>query len=229
MRSSLPSNKGGVDVQYALSLAYNTTATYYTTGGHGPVVSGSGAPNQGPTANEPYLEQLHYLLGLPDEDLPAILSTSYGTHEQLVPVSYANQTCNMFAQLGARRVSVIFASGDSGAEGPCFFNSSTNKTRSLPNIPASCPFVTAVGGTHDVNPEKAVSFSGGGFSKVFPRPEYQDDAVRQYVDKLGDKWKGLYNQPGRSVPGVAAQAVDFVYADYGRHRKSNGTRFVSQI
>ena len=118
MRSSLPSNKASMDVQYALSLAYNTTAMYYTTGGHGPVVSDADPPNQGPAADEPYLEQLHYLLGLPDEDLPAILSTSYGTHEQLVPVSYANQTCNMFAQLGARGVSVIF-------------NNSTNKTRPL--------------------------------------------------------------------------------------------------
>ena len=216
MRSSLPSNKASMDVQYALSLAYNTTAMYYITGGHGPVVSDADPPNQGPAADEPYLEQLHYLLGLPDENLPAVLSTSYDTHEQLVPVSYANQTCNMFAQLGARGVSLIF-------------NNSTNKTRPLPNFPASCPFVTAVGGTHDVNPEKAVSFSGGGFSKVFPRPEYQDDAVRQYFDKLGGKWKGLYNQPGRGVPDVAAQAVDFVYADHGRHRKSNGTRFVCQI
>lgn len=218
-----------MDIQYALSLAYNTTATYYTTGGHGPFVSGADPPNQGSAANEPYLEQLHYLLRLPDEELPAVLSTSYGTYEQAVPVPYANQTCNMFAQLGARGISVIFASGDSGVGGPCVSNDGTKNTRFLPDFPASCPFVTTVGGTHEVNPEKAAGFSGGGFSEVFPRPEYQDDAVRQYFDKLGSKWRGLYNQQGRGVPDVAAQAVDFVYVDHGRHQKSNGTRFVSQI
>ena len=228
--SFLPSHKASIDVQYALSLAYNTTATYYTTGGHDPSVSGAvDAPKHGNPANEPYLEQLHYLLGLPDKDLPAVLSTSYSTPEHKVPVSYANQTCNMFAQLGARGVSVIFASGDSEVRGPCSSHNDINNKEPLPSFPASCPFVTAVGGTHDVNPEKAASFSGGGFSEVFPRPEYQDNAVRQYFDKLDNEQNRLYKQRGRGVPDVAAQAVDFLYVDHGRHRKSNSTRFVLPI
>lgn len=226
--SSRSSKEAGVDIQYALSLAYNTTATYFTTGGRGPFVPEADQPNRGNSANEPYLEQLHYLLGLPDDELPAVLSTSYGEYEQTVPTPYANETCNMFAQLGARGVSVIFASGDSGTGGSCVSNDGSNRTRFLPVFPASCPFVTAVGGTHGTNPEEAVDFSGGGFSELFPRPKYQDEVVRKYFDQLGDKWDGLYNRQGRGVPDVAAQAVDFVFVDHGRYQKFTGTRFVIQ-
>jgi tripeptidyl-peptidase-1 len=45
----------------------------------------------------------------------------------------------------------------------CFTNDGTNQTKFIPLFPASCGFVTAVGGTRFV-PEHAVSFSGGGFS-----------------------------------------------------------------
>ena len=63
----------------------------------------------------------------------------------------------------------------------CQTNDGTNITRFLPAFPASCPFVTAVGGTVGVNPETAVSFSGGGFSNYFARPSYEDDAVEKFL------------------------------------------------
>jgi tripeptidyl-peptidase-1 len=82
-------------------------------------------------------------------------------------------------------------------------------TRFTPNFPASCPFVTTVGATKYVNPEIAAEFSSGGFSERFPRPRYQDDAVRAYLKILGDQWKGLYNPQGRAFPDVSAQGVGF--------------------
>lgn len=226
--SSLPSTKASLDIQYALSLAYHTNATYYLTGGRGPFMGGVDQPSLSGFSNEPYLEQLRYLLDLPDEDLPAVLSTSYGEYEQIVPMIYANVTCNMFAQLGARGVSVIFASGDSGVGGSCVSNNGTGRTRSLSPFPATCPFVTSVGGTYGANPEKAAGFSGGGFSELFQRPTYQDKNIQKYFGRLGDRWNGLYNPNGRGVPDVAAQAKDFVLADHGHFRKLSGTRFVLQ-
>ena len=226
--SSLPSFEAGMDIQYALALAYNTNATYYTTGGRGPFVAEVDQPNLGSSSNEPYLEQLHYLLNLPDEELPAVLSTSYGEYEQIIPTSYANVTCNMFAQLGARGVSVIFASGDSGVGGSCVSNDGTGRIRFLSSFPSTCPFVTSVGGTHGVNPEKAVHFSRGGFSELFSRPAYQDESVGDYLDQLNDTWGGLYNPYGRGVPDVAAQAENFVFVDHGHYVKMGGTRFVIQ-
>lgn len=92
----------------------------------------------------------------------------------------------------------MFSSGDDGVgAGDCLTNDGKNIKRFQPNFPgaffasrisrcvvmltgwmllfsriASCPFVTTVGGTIRVNPEVAVSFSGGGFSNYFTRPRY---------------------------------------------------------
>ncbi|KKK25020.1 hypothetical protein AOCH_000629, partial [Aspergillus ochraceoroseus] len=229
--SSKASTEASLDIQYAISLASNTFATYYTTGGRAPFVpEGDGATaEEDESTNEPYLEQLHYLLSLPDTELPAILSTSYGEDEQSVPESYANATCNLFAQLGARGVSVIFSSGDSGVGGSCMSNDGTNSTRFQPIFPASCPFVTSVGGTYEVKPERGISFSGGGFSDRFPRPAYQDASVDTYLESLGGKWEGLYNRGGRAIPDVAAQASNFVILDHGRRLKIGGTSAAAPV
>ena len=69
--------------------------------------------------------------------------------------------------------------------------------------------ITSVGGTNGENPETGVSFSGGGFSNYFSRPLYQEAAVTQYFEYLGDQNAGLYNPNGRGFPDVAAYAVAF--------------------
>lgn len=106
----------------------------------------------------------------------------------------------------------------------CQTNDGKNATRFLPEFPASCPFVTAVGATYHVEPERAVAFSSGGFSDFFPRPTYQDAAVKQYLGILGDRWTGLYNPEGRGIPDVAAQGYNFTVIDQGRQLKVGGTR-----
>ncbi|KAL2865847.1 S53 family peptidase [Aspergillus lucknowensis] len=221
--SSIGSSEASLDVEYAISLAYSPLATYYTTAGTAPFLPEVGESSEDESTNEPYLEQLHYLLNLPDEDLPAVLTTSYGEDEQTVPEPYSDATCNLFAQLGARGVSVIFSSGDDGVGGSCLTNDGTNMTRFQPIFPASCPFVTSVGGTYGTNPEKAIDFSGGGFSDRFPRPVYQDASVGGYLTKLGSKWDGLYNPAGRGIPDVAAQANNYLIVDHGETYKTGGT------
>ncbi|KAL4897740.1 peptidase S8/S53 domain-containing protein [Aspergillus ambiguus] len=198
--SAQSSTEAALDIQYAASIAYNSITTFYTTAGRGPLVPEIGQPDPNNTSNEPYLEQLHYLINLPDEVLPAVLSTSYGEDEQSLPASYLEATCNLFAQLAARGVS-----------------------RFLPAFPASCPFVTSVGGTYGINPEKAIGFSGGGFSERFARPSYQDASIKEYFNVLGDKWEGLYNKEGRGIPDVALQAKNFAIIDHGAMLKTGGT------
>ncbi len=136
----------------------------------------------------------------------------------------SNQTCSLFAQLGARGISVIFASGDTGVGSACQTNDGKNTTRFLPIFPAACPFVTSVGGTHHVEPEVATYFSSGGFSDRFPRPAYQDAAVTRYLGILGNKWEGLYNPAGRGFPDVAAQSQNFTVVDRGLEIRVGGTR-----
>ena len=83
-----------------MALAHNIQTIFYSTGGLGELVPDLDQPNASNNANEPYLDQLHYLLSLPDNKLPTVLSTSYGEDEQSVPEAYANATCSLFAQLG---------------------------------------------------------------------------------------------------------------------------------
>lgn len=225
--SSLTSVEASLDVQYAVSLAYDSLTTFYTTAGRAPFVPEVGQSKDDESLNEPYLEQLHGLLNLPDEKLPAILTTSYGEYEQTVPRAYSLAACNLFAQLGARGVSVIFSSGDSGVGGSCLTNDEKNKTRFQPIFPASCPFVTSVGGTSGSHPETAVDFSGGGFSDRFRRPSYQDASVTKYLEKLGGRWKGMYNRQGRGIPDVAAQAQNYLIIDHGEKIRIGGTRYVA--
>lgn len=77
--------EGNLDTQYAFSLSYPANGTYYNTGGLGSLVVDLDMPTQQDNQNEPYLDFLHYILALPDDQLPTTLSTSYGENEQSVP------------------------------------------------------------------------------------------------------------------------------------------------
>ncbi|KAK3297407.1 peptidase S8/S53 domain-containing protein [Chaetomium fimeti] len=202
--------EANLDIQYAVAMSYNTPVTYYSTAGRGPLVPDLDQPDPNEVSNEPYLEFFSYLLKLPDNKLPQTLTTSYGEDEQSVPRPYAEKVCQMIGQLGARGVSVLFSSGDTGVGSACQTNDGKNTTRFLPIFPAACPYVTSVGGTRYVEPEQAASFSSGGFSDIWPRPSYQDAAVSNYLrDHLQGRWKGLYNPEGRGFPDVAAQGVAY--------------------
>ncbi|KAH9162130.1 hypothetical protein EDB89DRAFT_2104352 [Lactarius sanguifluus] len=57
--------------------------------------------------------------------------------------------------------------------------------------------VTAVGGTVHI-PEVAASFSGGGFSDYFERPNWQNRAVQSFLESLPKgAYAGLFNPAGR--------------------------------
>ena len=79
-----------MDVQYGLSLSYDTPSVYYSTGGLGELIPDNDQPNASDDQNEPYLDFLSYILSLPDDELPKTLTTSYGEDEQSVPEPYTN-------------------------------------------------------------------------------------------------------------------------------------------
>lgn len=139
---------------------------------------------------------------LKQKSVPYTITTSYGDDEQTVPLDYAQRVCSELAQLGARGVTLLFSSGDSGvgANGTCTSNDGTNTPEFLPGMckavlqvllfkkigtysstafPASCPYVTTVGGTRDFAPEQVAYdtsngyVAGSGFSNYFAQPSYQ--------------------------------------------------------
>ncbi|KAH9172024.1 subtilisin-like protein [Lactarius sanguifluus] len=196
-----PGIEASIDVQYASAMAYPTTIIFYSIGGMERWSADSGEPLPG----DADLESLDYLLK--KMDIPQTISISYGSYERDVPREYAMAVCILFAQLGARAVSVLFPTGDDGVGEDC--EDELGDVRFVTEFPASCPYVTAVGGTTDYDREVAAPFSGGGFSDHFPRPVYQDVAVSAFLVRQGTQYSDLYNPGGRGIPDIAAQASKF--------------------
>lgn len=197
---------------------------FYSTGGRGGLVPDLNFPTPESNLNEPYLDFFKHLLDQKDAStIPHTISISYGEEEQTVPATYARAVCDQIAALAVRGVSVLSGSGDWGPGSTCQSNDGKSTTRLLPFFPASCPWMTAVGGTTGYAPEKAVSFSGGGFSDLWPQPWYQKEAVSGYLSQLGDRWKGLYDPKGRGFPDIAAQGTDFLVVVKGAQQPIGGT------
>jgi tripeptidyl-peptidase I len=199
--------EANLDIQYTVSISYPIPNLYFSTPGRPPYI-----PDLDVVENdsEPYLDWLNWILK--QDDIPQTITTSYGESEQTVPLSYRKSVCNLFAQLGARGTSVLFSSGDSGPGWSCLSNDGKNTTKFLPTFPAACPFVTSVGGTVGVKPERAVYFSSGGFSETWPMPDYQKAAVTAFYKNHPDSWKPwekYFVKGGRGFPDVSAQGEDY--------------------
>ncbi|KAI9439510.1 subtilisin-like protein [Lactarius indigo] len=205
-----PNNPGleaNVDVQLTEGLTYPTPHIFYVTGR-----SKNG---------DVFLAWLIAVLSEPF--VPQTITTSYGHYEKVYPMDYAFHVCLLFAQLGARGTSVLFASGDDGVGEDKACKTKGGTARFVPIFPATCPYVTAVGGTTSFDPEVAASLSGGGFSEYFLRPKYQQQAVSTFLDDLGRKYSGLYNPFGRGVPDIAAQAMAIPFFFKGAEKMAIGT------
>jgi hypothetical protein len=59
------------------------------------------------------------------------------------------------------------------------------------------PYVTSVGGTTGLasDSEVASDFSGGGFSKLYPTPQYQRSAVRAFLGREGPQMDYARGRP----------------------------------
>ncbi|KAF8270543.1 subtilisin-like protein [Lactarius quietus] len=201
-----PGLEANVDVQYASVMIYPTPIIYYSTG-RGPL-----------SETDPYFAWLDFILE--KTHIPQTISTSYAEYERNFPLDYARTVCDRFAELGARGVSVLFATGDTGVgQGNCEIK---GRRRFLPTFPATCPWVTSVGGTTDF-PEVAAELSVGGFSDYFLRPDYQDEVVPTYFESLGNQYAGLYNVTGRGIPDISAQALNIPIFLSGQYLLAIGT------
>ncbi|KAI1868901.1 hypothetical protein JX265_006880 [Neoarthrinium moseri] len=164
--------------------------------------------------------------------------------------AYQKRQCNEYLKLGLQGVTFVFASGDAGVgnypqpygfDGP---NGCLGPKDNLfnPTWPNNCPWLTNVGATKVYRgytvfePESAVFdpgrvnySSGGGFSNIYPVPDYQKIAVDRFfkdhepvypaysgliadadnytlpnITALAGNSGGIYNRMGRGIPDVAA-------------------------
>jgi len=174
-----------------------------------------------------------------------VISTSYGYNEHDLTPAYEQRQCAEYMKLGMMGSSILYSSGDYGVAGnggqcidptspPAGINATyTNGSYGIfnPSFPASCPYVTAVGATQVKNntniiqdlvtktqPEMAcetVIYSGGGFSNVFPLPDYQKSAVRTWFAEHpppygADRFNN--SQQTRGFPDISANGANYVVA-----------------
>ena len=123
-------------------------------------------------------------------------SKQISTYEEMLLL----RSLSRFMKLGLQGHSIFFASGDTGVGLNAFDDLCLgwNKTIFSPGWPNNCPYVTNVGATKlypnqsVTDPESAVVdlpgqpwpfpfSSGGGFSNIYPRPDYQGHLVDKYL------------------------------------------------
>lgn len=201
-----------LDVENIVGIAHPLPVTEFLTGGSPPFVPTVGQPTPADNNNEPYVPYYRYLLSRKNRELPQVISNSYGDQEDGVPEAYARLTCNMIGLLALRGITTLFSSGDSGVGGSCL--APDFKTVEFDSaFPASCPFVTAIGGTQAARPEIAWLDSSGGFSRYFSRPSWQQATVNEYirtqVSSETYRYYGQYtNWKGRAYPDISAHSYN---------------------
>ncbi|KAI1314045.1 peptidase S8/S53 domain-containing protein [Xylaria venustula] len=137
----------------------------------------------------------------------------------------------------------LFSSGDTGVaglSGRCLLDNGaptpvgSDYGRFNPLFPASCPWITSVGGSAlpangSVSDREVVAYQfppGGGFSNVFPLPEYQSAAIASYYAEHDPGYNSSrYNdsQAARGFPDVAVAAQNFVTGIDGGFQAFTGT------
>ncbi|KAF8260337.1 subtilisin-like protein [Lactarius quietus] len=189
---SNPTPEANQNIQYAEAMVYPTPVTFYSVGGGLEITPGTNLPGKG----DNMMEWLKLVLDQPD--VPNTISTSYGRPEKDLPMEYATAICDMYAKLGALGVSVLFPSGNSGVgDGDCKTN---DGVQFIPVFPASCPYVTSVGGT------------AGGTGRIIGMDDGPEkDVVPDFLGQLGSQYTGMYNPGGRGIPDISAQAIQYLY------------------
>lgn len=190
-----------LDIETITGVAGNVSAEFWGFSGRSP----------DNVENEPFMKWLTTLDNTTDP--PMVFSTSYGEDEDSWSYSAFSRLNVEFAKAGARGITLLYASGDEGAncESGVF----------VPEGPGSSPYVLAVGGTTPADgypepgSETAIGLSSGGFSNYWPMPSWQQDAVAAYLAQDPVDPSFGYNVSGRAYPDISAQASNFCVTPFG--------------
>eukprot|EP01006_Ploeotia_vitrea_P012939 TRINITY_DN34077_c0_g1_i1.p1 TRINITY_DN34077_c0_g1~~TRINITY_DN34077_c0_g1_i1.p1 ORF type:complete len:802 (+),score=467.08 TRINITY_DN34077_c0_g1_i1:338-2407(+) len=239
-----PKNPGGeatLDIETILGVASGIETWFWSTAGNNP----DGNPNQ-----EPFVKWLVAISETPNA--PWVHSVSFGDKEENLERSYMDRMNTEFAKAGVRGLSIMIASGDYGvASNGNSSTVAARCMESHPEFPACSPYITSVGATQlstDSTPICAaqsrlrggpvtcqpaevvcsasrggVITSGGGFSRLYARPSYQEAAVKKYIDTATMPPPHFYNMNGRAYPDVSAYGTFFLLVQDNKFVSLSGT------
>jgi len=198
-----PGLEASLDIQYIIAVGENITTTFvYTDGVH--------------EQQEPFLDWITNMINLGDASA-LVHSISYGEDDNSISKDYQIRVDQEFQKFVATGRTILVASGDSGV--------GCSGGKFSPVWPGGSPHITSVGATR--TSDQAVSFSGGGFSNIFEQPEWQKNAVLDYINTYGPKVdipdSKYYNKAGRAYPDVSAFGVNLDIVINSRHTSVSGT------
>ncbi|KAF3919125.1 Aorsin [Orbilia brochopaga] len=195
-----------------------------------------------------------------------VTSISYGGLENTLefPASYQTRQCQEVMKRTMQGYTYVVATGDSGVAVNNYANDNNPNgclrpegettgpgTIFNPNFPTNCPYFLGVGATQwntATVPEVATSYfgSGGGFSNLHARPDYQATAVQNYLDSANLPFTsydtfldtnpdtlgangGLFNRGGRAYPDVSALGWNHLITLNGKSVLYGGTSSAAPI
>ncbi|HTK06981.1 MAG TPA: S53 family peptidase [Ktedonobacteraceae bacterium] len=171
------------------------------------------AETQGTIGLPEFRQLLQYAL---DHHLGNIVSQSWGASELTLQDEAGQQELalwnTLFENATKQGMTLFASSGDNGATDYADLSASKMGTVPTTSFPADSPWVTGVGGTtiqhHSPNySEQAWSNSGGGFSRFYKTPSYQQNESQAVKNELAGR---------RGVPDVSAAANPYTgLAIYG--------------
>lgn len=166
--------EASLDLQWAGALAPGAKLLVYEAAG--------GQDYQ--SFSEAMSKTLRYILD-DQAHAPSVLSVSYGDAEASFGDAAIKEWGDLIAQLDAAGVTVCVASGDQGVYGRHTRPGPGETAGRNADAPASAPACVAVGGTSlasdgtetawSYNNRRNGGATGGGFSDVFSRPDFQAD------------------------------------------------------
>lgn len=244
-----------LDFEYSMSLTYPLNVTNYQVGDMffpGTINNLLAALDQSYCGSldsqvDPIFPDVTYPGGYNKSDCgnhnpTNVISISYANDEVAYPPAYERRACLEFLKLGLQGISVIVSTADFGVAGQSnlCIDPITGQAKGAaghfnPTFPATCPYVTSVGGSQlrenasasHSDQETAfyqglsatIGSSGGGFSNVFATPLYQLGAVQEYLFHETAHLRNIsanFNANGRGFPDVAANAANYVIVADGQ-------------
>ncbi|KAK2039243.1 aorsin [Colletotrichum somersetense] len=244
--------ESALDLQFAMALIFPQQATLYQVGDLNQgasfnnfldAIDGSYCTFQGGDSKDPNIDGQYGTQICGSAPPTNVISTSYGFNEADLGHKYVERQCAEYMKLGLQGITVLYSSGDAGVAGngkQCIDSQTGayNDGKSgifNPSFPGSCPWVTSVGATQILEgstvhtPESAcekVIFSGGGFSNVFPLPDYQKQTMADYYSTNAPPYGADRFNNSRTVrgyPDISANGANYVTAVDGKFTLSFGT------